>query len=579
MKGVSGSLLSLDVLRSMGGSAEERSRTARARSLLESALRAIGPTSAARRVLDALAVPLLESVGLRIVAGSVGQGVVGALQANGVSVATVAVGGWEDDLARLIRSEAGDAHRGLRWSVAINGASLRIADRSRAYSRRVVDFALREAEEDEKTLGVLLRLLDCGLDRRLAVLEQTVAESDRHRTAVGVALQAGVEEALVHLVNGFAPRRRALDLDWALANALTIVFRLLFLLFAEARGLVPQWHPIYRNSYTIESLRPRIERNRRPPGIWHALQAISRLAHRGCRAGTLRVTPFNGRLFSPAAAPLAESPALDDRRIRSVLLAITTRDARDRRERISYADLGVEQLGAVYERVLDYAPAIVDRSIVLSRSGRRKATGTFYTPRTMTEYLVRRTLSPLVSGLSSPDVLKIRVVDPAMGSGAFLVAACRYLADAYERALLREGAASSDELSDAERAGFRRTIAQRCLFGVDRNPTAVQLARLSLWLATLAADRPLTFLDHHLRSGNSVCGVSPRDIMRQPPGKTRAKPRPDAAVAVRRGRPRPCARHRRSPSHTDGRPSRRHHRRRAEARSDLLRRSNCTTLR
>ena len=130
--------------------------------------------------------------------------------------------------------------------------------------------------------------------------------------------------------------------------------------------------------------------------------------------------------------------ALDDRRIRNVLLAITTRDARDRRERISYADLGVEQLGSVYERVLDYAPAIVDRSIVLSRSGRRKATGTFYTPRIMTEYLVRRTLSPLVKGLSSQDVLKIRVVDPAMGSGAFLVAACRYLADAYERALLRK---------------------------------------------------------------------------------------------------------------------------------------------
>ena len=276
------------------------------------------------------------------------------------------------------------------------------------------------------------------------MLEQAATDSDRHRAAVGESLQVGVEQALVHLVNGFASRRRSRShLEWGLANALTVVFRILFLLFAEARGLVPQWHPIYRNSYTIESLRPRIERSPRPPGVWHALQAISRLAHRGCHAGTLRVTPFNGRLFSPAAAPLAESPALDDRRARDVLMAITTREARDRRERISYGDLGVEQLGAVYERVLDYSPTIVDRSIVLSKSGRRKATGTFYTPRTITEYLVRRTLSRLTTTRTSQELLKLRVLDPAMGSGAFLVAACRYMAEAYERALLREGVVSA----------------------------------------------------------------------------------------------------------------------------------------
>ena len=103
-----------------------------------------------------------------------------------------------------------------------------------------------------------------------------------------------------------------------------------------------------------------------------------------------------------------------------------------------------------------------------------------------------------------------------MGSGAFLVAACRYLAHAYEAALVREGGLSHGDISDAERATFRRAIAQRCLFGVDINPMAVQLGRLSLWLATLAADRPLTFLDHHLRAGNSLLGASLRDIVRHP---------------------------------------------------------------
>ena len=134
------------------------------------------------------------------------------------------------------------------------------------------------------------------------------------------------------------------------------------------------------------------------PGLWQALQAIARLAHRGCTAGTLRVVPFNGRLFAPSAAPLADSFALDDRVARDVLLAVTTRPAADRRERITYADLGVEQLGAVYERVLDYAPSAASGAVTLMPSGRRKDTGTFYTPRSMTEYLVRRTLAPLVRG-------------------------------------------------------------------------------------------------------------------------------------------------------------------------------------
>jgi hypothetical protein len=318
-------------------------------------------------------------------------------------------------------------------------------------------------------------------------------------------------------------RRRGAALDAAFSDALTVVYRILFLLFAEARGLVPQWHPIYRNSYTIESLVELQSAGSKDPAysVWESMQAITRLAHRGCRAGTLRVTPFNGRLFAPASAPIADTFALDDRVIREVLLAITTRPAGDRRERITYADLGVEQLGAVYERVLDFMPQRCGAALVLARSGTRKATGTFYTPRAMTEYLVRRTLAPLVRDRTPDDVLALRVLDPAMGSGAFLVAACRYLADAYEQALVRAGALTSSDIGPADRAAFRRAVAQRCLYGVDLNPTAVQLARLSLWLCTLAADRPLTFFDHHLCAGNSLAGASPRDIYRQPPGRQR----------------------------------------------------------
>src|SRR6185503_15094320 len=104
---------------------------------------------------------------------------------------------------------------------------------------------------------------------------------------------------------------------------------------------------------------------RPPAGLWQSLQAIARLAHRGCTAGTLRVVPFNGRLFAPSAAPLADTFALDDRLARDVLLAVTTRPGTDRRERITYGDLGVEQLGAVYERVLDYTPSATDGAVTL----------------------------------------------------------------------------------------------------------------------------------------------------------------------------------------------------------------------
>jgi hypothetical protein len=171
-------------------------------------------------------------------------------------------------------------------------------------------------------------------------------------------------------------------------------------------------------------------------------------------------------------------------------------------------------------------------AVVLRPTGRRKTTGSFYTPRSLTDFLVRRALNPLVRDASPEAVLSLRVVDAAMGSGAFLVAACRYLAAAYEHALVRSGACAADDVTDEDRAGFRRLVAQRCLYGVDVNPVAVQLGRLSLWLATLAADKPLTFLDHHLRAGNSLVGASLADIARRPPPRASRRERRSPALPL-----------------------------------------------
>ena len=354
---------------------------------------------------------------------------------------------------------------------------------------------------------------------------RSCVESDTHGVEVCASLGSGVLDALTALVGALEVERQRkaphLDTNAAFQQSVTIVYRLLFLLFAEARQMVPTWHHVYRDAYTIDALWRRSCQRMQSRGLWAALQAISRLAHAGCRAGELTVTAFNGRLFSPTHTSLAEHARIPDVVVSQAIVSLATTAAANGRQLISYADLGVEQLGAVYEKVLEYEPTRANGPLVLVRtSHERKTTGSFYTPRAMTEFLVRRALHPLVVGRSSAQILNLRVVDPAMGSGAFLVAACRYLATAAEHALVAEGEWRADDDGHGRRAELRRLVAQRCLYGVDLNPMAVQLARLSLWLTTLKGDRPLTFLDHHLATGDSLVGAGLADLARNPRRQT-----------------------------------------------------------
>jgi N-6 DNA Methylase/Eco57I restriction-modification methylase len=489
----------------------------------------LGPASSLRSIWNAAAVPLAEQLGFAVsVIESEGDTRLGLLTHGDTRVGLVA-GQWSGSLDRLWR----DAVRcGIEletwWALCTNGHQIRLVDTQRTYSRVYAQFDIALTIDDPRTFRAFWGLLRAETFRSLQhkgpLIAQIVRASERHGQAVSRSLKSGVIESVEHLLIGLSKCEKR-DLPALFDESLTVVYRTLFLMFAEARGLVPNWHPVYRKSYTIESLRERIERPDRARGLWETLQAISRLAHRGCRAGTLVVPAFNGRLFSPSRAPIAESCAVDDELARKALLGLSTTRVRSRRTRIDYRDLGVEQLGAVYEGVLDYEPAFTAANtgeIVLRRgSDRRKSTGSFYTPQSLTDYVVRRTLHPLVAEAPAEKILGLRVVDPAMGSAAFLVSACRYLATAYERALIRQTPCNESDIDDTDRAAFRRQIAQRCLFGVDLNPTAVQLARLSLWLATLAANRPLTFLDHRLLCGDSLLGASPVDIVRRPPGSGR----------------------------------------------------------
>ena len=542
IRGLSGSLLSHEALAGSGMLALSACASDTADTGAKQALHAwhatvhlsLGPTASARTVLDVIAVPLAAHLGYEaVVLNRPGLPPYAVLRVKGKEAAVLLVTAWGQDPARVWRDavKRGIGHD-VRWCLCVTGPAVRLFDAGRAYSRRFAEFELALALDDEQTSSIFFRLLNAEAmspASGVPMLDRAVGLCERHRTAVRNSLKTGVHDALMELGGAFLARGPGRAPGNALDESLTVIYRVLFLLFAEARGLVPHWHPTYKSSYTLESLRSCVESAAAPRGLWEALQAIARLAHRGCHAGSLRVPPFNGRLFSPTDAPLADSVRLDDAAVRRALLALTTRQTKDRRERIAYADLGVEQLGAVYEHVLDYV--ICGSSgpgrLELRPAGLRKASGTFYTPRSLTEYLVRRTLAPLVHEAPSEAILGVRVLDPSMGSGAFLVAACRYLGQAYEEALVRDGALTASDITEADRTGFRRLVAQRCLFGVDVNPMAVQLARLSLWLATLARDRPLTFLDHHLRCGDSLVGASLVDIHRQPPS--------DRGKRIRRG--------------------------------------------
>ena len=503
---------------------------------------ALGPSSSLRALLEIGATPLAGALGFEAPRDveRVDAALVATLDARDGSVALV-VAPWGGPFDLLSRTGVRQAlQRSARWCVFFNGTHLRLIDTTRPYSRRYVQFDLDGVADDEESFAAFWFVMQ----RLPAALHPLVDESERHGVSVCRSLKQGVlaasADVLKALVRPVSVRRTERLAD-SFEQALTIVYRILFLLFAEARGLVPLWHPVYRDSYSIAALARAAEQASGALGLWAALRAIARLAHTGCRAGDLRVTPFNGRLFAPTGTPLAERKDLDDQAARRALLALTTRPSTDggAPQRIAYRDLGVEQLGTVYETLLDYEPKLAPVArprrheagfdVSLERgSGVRKATGTFYTPQPIADYLVRRTLGPLVHDTPPHRILELRIVDAAMGSGAFLVAACRYLAQAYETALVRSGGCLPSDIGERERAAIRRTIAERCLYGVDVNPMAVQLARLSLWLATLAADWPLTFLDHHLQTGDSLLGAWLANLSRQP-ARTRRRIRQDTA--------------------------------------------------
>jgi len=547
-----------------------------------------------------------------------------------------ALGGqWEASyhakFERLLRETQAPA------GILFNGTTLRLISTPAGESSGWIDFQLSNIRETQgrplaAALKLLLseqRLLALPKQKRLAAL---LAQSRRFQNTVSERLAEQVLHALYELMRGL---QAAQDVskgellrgvlqdqhsrDEVYQSLLTVVLRLVFLLYAEERGMLPQTE-VFQQHYSLASLHARLrdEAALHPDtmdqrfGAWGQLLALFRMVFDGTKdeSGKPLLPQRHGALFDPNRYPFLEGrpvgearqvhhavevPRIPDGTIYRALEKLLVLDG----ERISYRALDVEQIGSVYETMMGFrteratgksiairsakkhgAPTtvnldallevdpkkrakwlkdaaardvpkgvsdglktastldelrgaidkIVDHaatpelvpadSIILQPSEARRKSGSHYTPRELTEPIVRRTLEPQFDRLKqetggpiSPEqILDLKVCDPAMGSGAFLVEACRQLGAALERAWESHGGAPEIPPDESQQIHAMRLVAQRCLYGVDRNPVAVELAKVSLWLATLAKDHAFTFLDHALRHGDSLVGLSNKQI-------------------------------------------------------------------
>jgi hypothetical protein len=478
---------------------------------------------------------------------------------------------------------------------------------------------------DENTLPSLLR--------RSRDYQGTVTEDLAEQVFSGLEqLLKGFQTAAERDKSGLLREALERDEDHLYRGLLTVMLRLVFILYAEDRGLLPVDHPLYAKRMSLLGLFERLQRDHgnfpdsmnNRFGAWGHIISLSRAIYLGVEHGDFHIPPRQGDLFDPHLYPFLEGwsggsapivtqtaraevkvPTVDDGTVFALLRSLLIFQG----QRLSYRTLDVEQIGSVYEALMGYqvslceSPAVaikikgkkgaakfwVEPEAVMARpagqrtkwlkdecgfdtpvakkikkalddvgkkhigdqnaaieallplaagkkgltheqrasvgqyvlqpSSERRRSGTQYTPRSLTEPIVRKTLEPLIRCLGEEptvdQLFELKICDPAMGSGAFLVECCRQLADevvaAWGRAHEVEGMAADCPEGDVL-AHARRLVAQRCLYGVDKNAMAVQLAKLSLWLFTLARELPFTFLDHSFRHGDSLVGLNLEQI-------------------------------------------------------------------
>jgi len=402
-------------------------------------------------------------------------------------------------------------------------------------------------------------------------LDRAYRASTEYAAKVSEELKDNIYEALRLLAEGFlsfpANNLKPENLDLVRENAFIVIYRLLFTLYAEAREFLPVTNPTYWGTYSLRALTHEIatkepfESKLSPTTTmyWSRLRELFNLINSGDHF--LHIPPYNGRLFDDQKEHQSLAAwKIGDRYLAAAIdqLARARAAGRTGRGFVSYRDLGIRELGSIYEGLLEHQPRYATQDVAVVKEnkrekfvplmevgnrkvlktyrvgsvyletvkGERKSTGSYYTPQYIVEYIVRNTLEPLLEEAKSSDgnlidsILSLKVLDPAMGSGHFLVEATDFLA----RALVEALGGDPREMEEDEVRWARREVVERCIYGVDLNPLAVDLAKLSLWLSTVSLDKPLNFLDHHLSCGNSLIGARLEDIGLLPEIGKKSKP-------------------------------------------------------
>ncbi|MBU2752822.1 SAM-dependent DNA methyltransferase, partial [Acidithiobacillus thiooxidans] len=373
------------------------------------------------------------------------------------------------------------------------------------------------------------------------IWEQWREAGQEEGTRVREGLRQGVTEALLTFGEGFIQHpanealRQALDTGTLTTDAyfqqlLRLIYRLIFLFNVEERGLL---HPAddsataiaarsaYAEGYAVARLRDLClkRRNRnRFDDHWQA----QRIVFKGLSEGEPRLAlPALGGLFAVSQCPQLDTASLDNAHLLAAMQQLRWSNHSGSLAPVDYRNMGSEELGSVYESLLELVPDIDLRARKFGFIGMgdsegstagnaRKLTGSYYTPDALVQELIRSALDPVIAQRLAAQpanpveaLLTIRVIDPACGSGHFLLAAARRLAEQLAQLRATDGAVQPQDYRHA----LREVIA-RCIFGVDRNPLAIELARTALWLEGFEESRPLSFLDHHLQVGDALLGLT-----------------------------------------------------------------------
>ena len=402
--------------------------------------------------------------------------------------------------------------------------------------------------------------------------ERAIEEGRFHQERVAGSLSVLVfENVFPDLVRALAEADTEAPLPEVRDAALVLLYRLLFVLYAEDRDLLPVRDSRYDDYALRDRVRGDIGRRKDQGDVFSATAArYWSVFDDLCRAidagdASIGLPPYNGGLFDRDRTPLLSRVRVGDAVMADVIDALSFERDGPRRRYINYRDLGVQQLGSIYERLLEREVVREDRDIVVRLNVfARKDSGSYYTPDDLVDLIVRETVGPLADArmeefavraedIASSQVpedrrmgrlkrfdpaeklLELKVCDPAMGSGHFLVNLVDYLADRVIEAMAEAEALVDGYLSplveridgirntimdNVEDRGWtfdpaqlddrhivRRMVLKRCVYGVDKNPMAVELAKVSLWLHTFTVGAPLSFLDHHLRCGDSLFGT------------------------------------------------------------------------